>query len=90
MTTIVNVQEAKTRLSELLRRVEAGEEIEIARSGHVIARLLAVDPPVRNFDFPLLAGLPPIDVAVFDDVNEEDLKDWEDINEDDPLFGAIS
>ena len=35
----VNVQEAKTNLSRLLRQVEAGEEIAIARAGRVIAHL---------------------------------------------------
>ena len=36
----VNVHEAKTRLSELLKRVESGEEIVIARSGKPVARLV--------------------------------------------------
>ena len=34
-----NIHEAKTRLSELLQRVEAGEEFVIARAGLPIARL---------------------------------------------------
>ena len=34
--------EAKTRLSELLDRVEAGEELVIARHGRPIARLIPV------------------------------------------------
>jgi prevent-host-death family protein len=38
----VNVQEAKTHLSRLLARVEAGEEIVIARDGRPIARLVSV------------------------------------------------
>lgn len=37
---VVNVHEAKTQLSKLLARVEAGEEIVIARAGHPIARLV--------------------------------------------------
>jgi len=45
MTEQVNIHEAKTRLSQLLARVEAGEEIIIARSGRPIARLTAVDRP---------------------------------------------
>lgn len=36
----VNVLDAKTHLSRLLREVEAGEEIAIARGGRVIARLV--------------------------------------------------
>lgn len=39
----MNVQEAKTRLSELLTRVEHGEEIIVARAGKPVARLVAVD-----------------------------------------------
>ena len=35
----VNVHDAKTHLSRLLERVEAGEEIVIARAGHPVARL---------------------------------------------------
>jgi antitoxin (DNA-binding transcriptional repressor) of toxin-antitoxin stability system len=36
-----NIFEAKQRLSELLRRIEAGEEIVICRNGRPIARLSA-------------------------------------------------
>jgi prevent-host-death family protein len=41
----VNIHEAKTHLSRLLERVEAGEEILIARAGRPIARLVPVEPP---------------------------------------------
>jgi len=40
----VNVHEAKTHLSRLLKRVEAGEEITIARAGVPVARLIAAAP----------------------------------------------
>jgi prevent-host-death family protein len=40
--TEVNVHQAKTQLSQLLHRVEAGEEVVIARAGKPIARLVAV------------------------------------------------
>ncbi len=47
---MVNVQEAKTRLSELLVRVEQGEEIVIARAGSPVARLVAAGRPTpRKF-----------------------------------------
>lgn len=36
----VNTHEAKTQLSRLLRRVEAGEEIVIANRGKAVARLV--------------------------------------------------
>ena len=38
----INVHEAKTHLSRLLVRVEAGEEILISRAGRPIARLVPV------------------------------------------------
>lgn len=43
----VNVGQAKTELSKLLARVEAGEEVEIARDGTPVARLVRIDPPMR-------------------------------------------
>ena len=43
MTVIVKVAEAKTHLSKLLARVEAGEDIVIARGNDPIVRLVAID-----------------------------------------------
>lgn len=40
----VSVHEAKTHLSRLLQRVEAGEEVVIARGGHPVARIVPVAP----------------------------------------------
>lgn len=46
----INVQDAKTQLSRLLRDVEAGEEIAIARAGQVMAHLVrAPQPSGRQF-----------------------------------------
>ena len=36
----VNIHEAKTHLSRLVERVEAGEEVTIARAGRPVARLV--------------------------------------------------
>ena len=44
----VNVHEAKTTLSRLLKRVEAGEEILIARGGQPVARLVPYAPDLRR------------------------------------------
>jgi prevent-host-death family protein len=38
----VNVHEAKTHLSKLLKRVEGGEEIVIANAGKPVAKLIRV------------------------------------------------
>lgn len=40
MTITVKVHEAKTHLSDLLARVEAGEEVVIARGNQPIAKLI--------------------------------------------------
>ena len=44
---IINVHDAKTHLSRLLERVEAGEELIIARAGKPIARLVPLVPLAR-------------------------------------------
>ncbi|GAB7143979.1 type II toxin-antitoxin system Phd/YefM family antitoxin [Mycobacterium riyadhense] len=40
----VGVHEAKTRMSELLRLVDSGQEIEIARGGEPVAKLVPFHP----------------------------------------------
>ncbi|MDP6935252.1 MAG: type II toxin-antitoxin system prevent-host-death family antitoxin [Myxococcota bacterium] len=42
---MVNIYEAKARFSKLVARVEAGEEIQIARAGRPVARLVPIDNP---------------------------------------------
>jgi prevent-host-death family protein len=42
MSDIVNIHEAKTHFSRLLERVQAGEEIVIAKAGKPVAVLSAV------------------------------------------------
>jgi len=60
----VGVHEAKTTLSELLRRVAAGEEVTITRGGDPIARLVPV--PRRS---PRVLGQDRALFAVPDDFN---------------------
>ncbi len=42
------MHEAKTNLSRLLRRVEAGEEIVITRDGVPVAKLVGVEEPKKR------------------------------------------
>jgi prevent-host-death family protein len=51
MTKIVNVFEAKTNLSKLLRDVERGEEILIGRAGEPVARLSPYRRDKREIGF---------------------------------------
>ena len=75
MPTIVNVDEAKTRLSALLALVEAGEEVIIARNGRPVARLSAL--PARGPD--RVPGLWKGKVRIaadFDEFGDEDARTW--------------
>ena len=55
MAATVNMHEAKTHLSRLVERAEAGEEIVIARAGKPAARLMPL-APVRKREFGRLRG----------------------------------
>ena len=42
--TIVNMHEAKTNLSQLVKRAAAGEEIIVAKAGEPVAKIVAYTP----------------------------------------------
>ncbi|MDP2956245.1 MAG: type II toxin-antitoxin system prevent-host-death family antitoxin [Longimicrobiales bacterium] len=44
MSKVVNIHEAKTHLSRLIRGVQSGEEVVIARNGEPVVRLVRVEP----------------------------------------------
>jgi prevent-host-death family protein len=70
MSVQVNVHEAKTRLSTLLARVEAGEEVVISRANKPIARLVPYaqpKPPRRLGEAKGLVEIP----ADFDQLPDE-------------------
>lgn len=74
---IVNVHAAKTHLSRLLERVEAGEEIVIGRAGKPIARIVPyVEVPRRRW-FGALKGEIRI-LPGFDDLDADVERDVED------------
>jgi len=52
-----SVAEAKSGLSELLDRVEAGEEILITRRGRPIARVEGAEPARKKLPLPSLRAL---------------------------------
>ena len=74
--TVVNVHQAKTRLSQLLAQVEAGEEVVIARRGQPVARLVSCKPRGRR-QFGAMTGQIVIDDGFLDPLPEEELKGWE-------------
>jgi len=52
MAVTVGAFEAKTHLSKLLARVEAGEQVTITKHGRPIARLVPVAEDGTNRDWP--------------------------------------
>lgn len=52
----VNIHEAKTHFSRLLRQVAAGEEVTIARAGKPVAKLIAIGPPGKKRPLGMDAG----------------------------------
>jgi prevent-host-death family protein len=74
----VTIHKAKTELSKLIARVEAGEEITILRRDKAVARLVAPEaaPKVRRVPgmYPELASLP--DDLFLTPMSEEELELW--------------
>jgi prevent-host-death family protein len=66
MKTVMNVAEAKAKLSELIERAERGEEVLIARKGKVAAKLVAANDgaPVG----PKLGAWAHLDIELSDDL----------------------
>ena len=76
-TEIVNVHAAKTNLSRLLERAEAGEEIVIGRAGKPIAKLVPYVPERPKRTFGALQGQIRI-LPGFDDLDAEIEREFED------------
>ena len=80
----VTIHQAKTTLSKLIARVEAGEEIVIMRGNKPVARLAAIEKKPLNRSFGMLKGKIPNlpDEFFFDPLPEEELGLWEGDSED--------
>lgn len=74
--TIVNMHAAKTQLSALIKRAEAGEHILIARHGVPAVRLVPVEAPSAERAFGALAGSLTVTPAFFEPLPDEELPDW--------------
>ena len=49
MQTVVSAADAKATFSDLLRRVEAGEEIIVTRNGNPVANLIPIHARTGGF-----------------------------------------
>jgi prevent-host-death family protein len=52
----VNIYEAKTRLSQLVDKAAAGEDVIVSRNGKPLVRITALNPARRRVRFGLLKG----------------------------------
>jgi antitoxin (DNA-binding transcriptional repressor) of toxin-antitoxin stability system len=73
----VTIHAAKTTLSQLLTRVEAGEEIILARGKKPIAKLVPFHPSPVKRQFGALRGIISIGPDFFDPLPEQELAAWE-------------
>ena len=75
MTKPVNIYDAKTHLSELVDRAEAGEEVIIARAGKPVARIV----PLRVRERTPGRGAGKVWIAPDFDapLSEDEMRDWE-------------
>lgn len=73
---VINIYDAKTNLSRLLERVEAGEQITIARAGRPVADLV----PHKRVDVVFGVGTGQIiyDPDTFDDPDQDVIALFED------------
>jgi prevent-host-death family protein len=72
MDEIVPVHAAKTHLSRLLARVEAGEVITIARGRTPVAKLVPIAPKAKR-EFGAMRALGP---EFFEPLPEDELDRW--------------
>lgn len=86
MATIVNIYDAKTQLSKLVKRARAGEEIVIADAGRPVVKLVAIEQPRA----PIVLGGDRGKIWVADDafapMTEAELSEWY----DNPIFPPVT
>ena len=79
-----SIHQAKTNLSKLIARAEAGEEVVITRGKEPVARLTPIKEKPLKRRFGMLKGKikSPPDSFFFDPLPEEELRLWEGEGED--------
>jgi prevent-host-death family protein len=73
----VTIHTAKTTLSQLLARVEAGEEIVLARGKVPIAKIVPYQPVSPKRQFGALRGVVSVGPDFFEPLPDEELAAWE-------------
>jgi antitoxin (DNA-binding transcriptional repressor) of toxin-antitoxin stability system len=73
----VTIHVAKTTLSQLVARVEAGEEIVLARGKHPIAKIVPYQPVGTKRQFGALRGIVSVGPEFFEALPDDELAVWE-------------
>jgi prevent-host-death family protein len=74
---VITIHTAKTNLSQILARVEAGDEIVIARGKTPIAKLVPLQPTATRRQFGALRGVISIGPEFFEPLPQDELAAWE-------------
>jgi prevent-host-death family protein len=75
--TTVTIHAAKTQLSKLIERAEAGEEVIIARGKTPVIRLVPIEAPRPKRQFGAMKGKVWVGPEFFEPLPEEELRLWE-------------
>jgi prevent-host-death family protein len=75
MSDLVSVHAAKTNLSRLIARVEAGEEVIIARGRQPVAKLVPIAPKGKRV-FGALRDKLVVGPEFFEPLPREELEPW--------------
>ena len=73
----VTIHTAKTTLSRLIARVEAGEEIVLARGTHPIAKIVPYQPVAPRRRFGALRGVVSVGPEFFEPLPQDELAAWD-------------
>ena len=73
----VTIHAAKTQLSKLIRRAQAGEEIVIVRGSEPVARLVPVAGTGRRRVFGAMRGRARVGDAFFEPLPADEFAGWE-------------
>lgn len=73
----ISVHKAKTHLSRLIERAEAGEDVVIARGKVPVVRLVPIATAKVERRFGAMKGKARVSKAFFDPLPDDELEAWE-------------
>ncbi|MBV8428865.1 MAG: type II toxin-antitoxin system Phd/YefM family antitoxin [Hyphomicrobiales bacterium] len=74
---IVTIPTAKSTLSKLVKRVEAGEEIILASGQVPIAKIVPLQPASNKRQFGAFRGMITVGPEFFEPLTDDELAGWE-------------